>query len=318
MSEFRQALDAFLAGQIDLAALQRALSSSLAKEPHLAPTLGAYIEALYRGNRIAGEAYLALVKSTRMQADADKTRFRAPAPGAASAPGPAGPPTPSAPAADAGKTVFRMPKGAAGAPAGAGQPSADAGDDRTRFRTPAAPAQPAAAEAAPVAAPADATRLRPRAVPGTSGAAMPSREAVPAGGDSSWSPATGTSGSQTGATTGGQSGPFTGTGGSTWSDPNRWSGGKTVALAVGSIIKERFILEDELGRGGMGIVFKARDLRMEEAQDRNPFVAVKILNDEFKRHPESLKALQREFRRVSRTRTWSRSGISTATAATSS
>ena len=294
MSEFRQALDAFLAGQLDLAALQRALCSSLAKEPHLAPTLGAYIEALYRGNRIAGEAYLALVKATRMQADADKTRFRAPAPGAASAPGPAVPPTP----AEADKTVFRTPKGAAGAPAGAGQPSAGAGDDKTRFRTPAAPAQPAAAAAAPAAAPADATRLRPRAVPGTSGAAMPSREAVPAGGDSSWSPATGTTGSQTGSTTGGQSGPFTGTGGSTWSDPNRWSGGNTVALAVGSIIKERFVLEDELGRGGMGIVFKARDLRMEEAQDRNPFVAVKILNDEFKRHPESLKALQREFRKA--------------------
>ena len=86
MSEFRQALDAFLAGQIDLAALQRALTASLAKEPHLAAALGAYVEALYRGNRITGEAYLALVKVTRAQPDADKTRFRAPGTGSTPAP----------------------------------------------------------------------------------------------------------------------------------------------------------------------------------------------------------------------------------------
>lgn len=287
MSEFRQALDAFLAGQIDLAALQRALTSSLVKEPHLAAALGAYVEALYRGNRIAGEAYLALVKVTRAQPDADKTRFRAP--GAAGTPASVTPPATGAPAGDGDKTVFRTPKSAASTPPGAGQSAPDPGEDKTRFR---APRPPAAAQAAPAAVPADATQLRPRPVPGTS-QAVPSREAVPAGTDSSWSPATGTTGSQTGSTTG-----ATGGTGSTWSDPNRWAGGRTVALAVGSIIKERFVLEDELGRGGMGIVFKARDLRMEEAQDRNPFVAVKILNDEFKRHPESLKALQREFRKA--------------------
>ena len=48
----------------------------------------------------------------------------------------------------------------------------------------------------------------------------------------------------------------------------------------------------------MGVVYKAKDLRKEEAQDRNPYVAVKILNEEFKRHPDSLKALQRESRKA--------------------
>ena len=143
MSEFRQALDAFIAGQIDLAALQRVLAASLAKEPHLAAALGAYIEALYRSNRIGGEAYLKLVQATRAQPEPDKTRFRAP--GGASAPAAGGTPTPRAPAPpsapEGDKTVFRTPKAAPSAPAGAGQPgvsppSADAGDDKTRFRTP--------------------------------------------------------------------------------------------------------------------------------------------------------------------------------------
>ncbi len=66
----------------------------------------------------------------------------------------------------------------------------------------------------------------------------------------------------------------------------------------GDTVKERFILEDIIGKGGMGVVFRVRDLRKEEAQDRNPYAALKVLGEDFKRHPESLKALQREARKA--------------------
>lgn len=69
-------------------------------------------------------------------------------------------------------------------------------------------------------------------------------------------------------------------------------------LTVGSTLKNRFVLEELLGVGGMGMVFKATDLRKVEASDKEPFVALKVLNQDFQFNPMALVALQRETKRA--------------------
>ncbi len=261
MNAFRQALDAYLAGRSELRAVERELTVSLAREPHMAAAHGAYVEALYRSGRIPGEIYLALVQAVRQCQQSRAAAAGVSTPAATPAPSPAPADAPGdAPTSD--KTQFRPPKPTASAQSAVADPAAD----KTRFRAPGPPVRPAE----PVA-------------PAAVGVATA---------DPSWVP------QSTGPTTGSTTGSGRLTGSSSWTDLSHWAGADSPPLTSGSVVKERFVLEEEIGRGGMGIVFKARDLRKEEAQDRNPYVAIKILNEEFKRHPESLKALQRESRKA--------------------
>jgi serine/threonine protein kinase len=69
-------------------------------------------------------------------------------------------------------------------------------------------------------------------------------------------------------------------------------------LQPGAVIKKRFVLDSLIGKGGMGLVFAALDRRKEEAHDPSPRVALKVLNADFQRHPQSLIALQREARKA--------------------
>ena len=52
--------------------------------------------------------------------------------------------------------------------------------------------------------------------------------------------------------------------------------------------------------GGMGTVYKGRDLLKVEARDRNPYVAIKVLNDDFRKRDDAFIVLQREASRQQR------------------
>jgi len=96
----------------------------------------------------------------------------------------------------------------------------------------------------------------------------------------------------------GGSGPTTGTSWRTSTGLKASGGGDN--LGAGSVLKDRFELMDVLGEGGMGKVYKARDLLKVEAKDKNPYIAVKTLTGDFKQHPESFIALQRESSKAQR------------------
>ena len=72
---------------------------------------------------------------------------------------------------------------------------------------------------------------------------------------------------------------------------------KAEKIELGTVIRGRFKLDKVLGVGGMGTVFRGRDLIKVEARDKNPYVAIKILNEDFKDHPDGFIALQREASR---------------------
>jgi hypothetical protein len=73
---------------------------------------------------------------------------------------------------------------------------------------------------------------------------------------------------------------------------------EALALAPGICLRGRYLLEAAIGRGAMGEVWKAKDLLIEEAHDRNPYVAIKVFLADIERHPQSFAAMHREASRA--------------------
>jgi predicted Ser/Thr protein kinase len=70
------------------------------------------------------------------------------------------------------------------------------------------------------------------------------------------------------------------------------------AVGIGTMLRDRFVLDKELGRGGMGAVYRAVDRRRLEAMHQAPYVALKLLSGSFKDHPDALRALENEARKA--------------------
>ena len=65
-------------------------------------------------------------------------------------------------------------------------------------------------------------------------------------------------------------------------------------IQVGSVLRDRFLLKERVAGGSMGVVYKALDRRLAEADDGEPWVAIKVLSPKLSRNGNALRALQQE------------------------
>jgi len=65
-------------------------------------------------------------------------------------------------------------------------------------------------------------------------------------------------------------------------------------VQVGSVLRDRFLLQERVSGGSMGVVYKALDRRLAEAGGAEPWVAIKVLSPQLARNGMALRALQQE------------------------
>ncbi len=73
---------------------------------------------------------------------------------------------------------------------------------------------------------------------------------------------------------------------------DRW---ESPAAEIGRVLRNRYVLEARLGRGGMGTVFKALDRYRCDLPENNRYVAIKFLHESAAGRPEILSSLRSEF-----------------------
>jgi len=80
-----------------------------------------------------------------------------------------------------------------------------------------------------------------------------------------------------------------------WESPHDWTGVWEEAK-TGMVLKRRYRLDERIGDGGMGIVFKATDLES-EGLGSHEILAIKVMKSAFRTHPDALRALNEEVRK---------------------
>jgi serine/threonine protein kinase len=65
-------------------------------------------------------------------------------------------------------------------------------------------------------------------------------------------------------------------------------------VQVGSLLRDRFLLQEKVSGGSMGVVYKALDRRLAEAGSKDHWVAVKVLSPQLAENGQALRALQQE------------------------
>ena len=65
-------------------------------------------------------------------------------------------------------------------------------------------------------------------------------------------------------------------------------------VQVGSLLRDRYLLQEKVSGGSMGVVYKAMDRRLAEAGSKDHWVAVKVLSPQLAANGQALRALQQE------------------------